>query len=84
MFSNGIGKEHLMRAPQVNLAIGKRAVRRLFVVGIAIWLAGGALFCAGILAEPPPKLTVQDTPLNRELRAPISFAPVAKRLRRAS
>jgi S1-C subfamily serine protease len=30
--------------------------------------------------NPPAKVTVQDTPLNRELRAPISFAPVARKV----
>jgi serine protease Do len=30
--------------------------------------------------NPPPKLTIEDRPLNRELRAPISFAPVAKKV----
>jgi len=69
-----------MRAPQVNLAIGRRAVRHLLVVSVAVWFDSGEPFCAGTLAEPAPKLTVQDTPLNRELRAPISFAPVAQKV----
>jgi serine protease Do len=30
--------------------------------------------------NPPAKLTVQDTPINREIRAPISFAPVASKV----
>ena len=66
-----------MRAPQINLAIGSL---RLPVIGLAIGLVGGGLFSNRILAETPPNLTVQDTPLNRELRAPISFAPVAKKV----
>lgn len=30
--------------------------------------------------NPPPKLLIQDTPLNRDVRAPISFAPVVKKV----
>jgi len=37
---------------------------------------------AGLDAKtnPPPKLIIQDSPLNRDVRAPISFAPVIKRV----
>jgi hypothetical protein len=37
---------------------------------------------AGLYAKtnPPPKLLIQDTPLNREVRAPISFAPVIRKV----
>ncbi|HYG34294.1 MAG TPA: DegQ family serine endoprotease [Clostridia bacterium] len=30
--------------------------------------------------NPPARLTIQDAPLNRDLRAPVSFAPVAKKV----
>jgi len=30
--------------------------------------------------NPPAKLKVEETPINREVKAPISFAPVAKRI----
>jgi serine protease Do len=30
--------------------------------------------------NPPAKLTVQDTPINRDVRAPISFAPVISKI----
>lgn len=30
--------------------------------------------------NPPAKLTIEDTPINREMRAPISFAPVIKKV----
>lgn len=69
-----------MRAPQVNVIMGKRTVRHLIMVSVAIWLGSGEPFCADLLAEPPPRLTVQDSPINRELRAPISFAPVAQKV----
>jgi serine protease Do len=68
-----------MKAPQIDLAIGKLAVCRFLAMGVVIALGGGGGI-NGILAEPVPKLTVQDAPLNRELRAPISFAPVAKKV----
>lgn len=42
-----------------------------------------SVFCAVASAgpaNPTPKLKLDETPINRELRAPISFAPVAKRI----
>src|SRR5260370_4828865 len=30
-------------------------------------------------ANPPAKLKIEETPLNRDVKAPISFAPVAKK-----
>jgi len=35
---------------------------------------------AGQGTNPAPKLNIEDRPLDRELRAPISFAPVAKKV----
>jgi serine protease Do len=37
-------------------------------------------FGASSKSNAPPKLTVEETPLDRELRAPISFSPVAKKV----
>ena len=40
-------------------------------------------FCAVVSARtnnPPAKLSIDEKPINRELRAPISFAPVTKRV----
>ncbi len=31
-------------------------------------------------SNPPAKVVVQDTPINRDIKAPISFAPVAKKV----
>ena len=41
-----------------------------------------SLLCAFASAgtNPPAKLNLDEAPINRELRAPISFAPVAKRI----
>src|SRR5512140_2368611 len=30
--------------------------------------------------NPPAKVVVQDTPINRDIKAPLSFAPVAKKV----
>lgn len=34
----------------------------------------------GSSTNPPAKLVVQDSPLNRDLKAPLSFAPVARKV----
>jgi serine protease Do len=39
-----------------------------------------AVVCASASTNPPAKLSIDEKPLNRELRAPISFAPVAKKV----
>src|SRR5262249_32076154 len=41
---------------------------------LAIW------FCLGLRAEPTPKLTVQEAPIDRGLKAPLSFAPIVKKV----
>jgi serine protease Do len=40
----------------------------------------GHLVLAASGTNPPAKLNIQDSPINRELRAPISFAPVVKKV----
>ena len=72
-----IGKGHFMRAPQVSF--GKRKAVRFLLLSVATWL-GGMTFCPGSLADPAPNLTVEETGINRDLRAPISFAPIAKKV----
>src|SRR6266404_8965893 len=36
--------------------------------------------CAFAGANPPAKLKVEESPINRDIKAPISFAPVAKKV----
>jgi serine protease Do len=52
----------------------------LKAAGAVVWLLLMPL--AGVHAKTnlPPKLLIQDTPLNRDIRAPISFAPVIKKV----
>jgi serine protease Do len=43
-------------------------------------LGTGSSLSPALRADPPPKLTIQDAPINRELKTPISFAPVAHKV----
>ena len=62
-----------MRTPRINLGLSKPTTSYLLVV-VLCWSAGR------LGAEPAPKLSLQEAPINRELRAPISFAPVAQKV----
>jgi serine protease Do len=50
------------------------------VVSSAFLLGAGPSFCPVLRADPPPNLTIHDAPIDRELKAPISFAPVARKI----
>ena len=59
--------------------LGARPLPRLLsLITITELLFCSANHLAG--ANPPPKLKLEETPLNREIKAPISFAPVAKKV----
>src|ERR1039457_7431276 len=59
---------------------------RLTVLGsLALLIALHPARLAGVepsaaKGNPPPKLVIQDTPINRELKAATSVAPVVKRV----
>ena len=49
------------------------------VSSLGIFLLAGAAFAAP-KTNPPVKLNIQDSPLDRGMKAPISFSPVVKRV----
>lgn len=58
-----------------------------FLASNRLWFSGGAALILALLpaslhakTNPPPRLLIQDAPINREARAPISFAPVIKKV----
>ncbi|HEY5914525.1 MAG TPA: DegQ family serine endoprotease [Verrucomicrobiae bacterium] len=63
----------------VTMAVWSRIA--LAVAIMPCWWSGvSAIAASKPTSGAPPKVTVQDTPLNRELKAPISFSPVAKKV----
>jgi len=82
-----LGKYHLMNTNLrfVSLHTGTRGARALAagILVAAVCAVAGSSVRAAPKAEASPnapaKLNVQDHPLDRGLRAPISFAPVVKR-----
>lgn len=48
--------------------------------GVALLLFLDSDFAFAAQRAAPPKLNVEETPINRDARAPISFAPVIKRV----
>jgi serine protease Do len=60
-----------------------RRLAGVVVMGALLAGGGGGLAApakSSSKGNPPAKLTVQDTSINRDIRAPISFAPVAKKV----
>jgi len=55
------------------------AAVRLLVIACFVSLLSPAAFGRGS-TNPPPKLVVQETPIDRTAKVPISFAPVVKRV----
>src|SRR5258708_5845733 len=62
-------------------ARGPFAARTLLCpLAIVIALQFGVLTEVALAANPPPKLTVQDTPLNRDVKGRTSYAPIVKQV----
>ena len=62
------------------LTLGIRGTFQLFLVGLVLTGSGGVPCLFEVQAAPLPKLAIQDTPIDRSTRAPISFAPIAKKV----
>ena len=67
-----------MRAPQTIRGAGRTTLPHLLAAVLAFWWGAETPWCPPLHAELAP--TLEDAPINRELKAPISFAPVAKKV----
>src|SRR5262245_30081551 len=71
-----VERKKIMR--KTSKLVNPPAVLRVFTALVACYLSVPGRLLAG--SYPPPKLAVQDSPLNRDLRTPISFSPVVRKV----
>jgi len=63
-----------------SMIVGAKLKRYGALISSFVLLSVAGYLCPVLRAETPPKLTIQEAPVDRGLKAPLSFAPVVKKV----